>query len=187
MPVEYINRKKEKYYLKTAPSKSGKIQYCAIKNISKINPAELVEEIPPGYEFYEKPKDALVVFRKIPVYNISDEEVEIIDSVMKKHETVSDYIIEKGVDDITIYISQIGDKNYDDDFLFEFRKKIVWTYDDGLKFEKAGRIYKAQRFCYRSSSYGWITMESSKDLRYLAEKYCYHIDKESIYEFGVGW
>jgi len=190
MPIEYTNRRKEKYYLKTAPTKTGKTQYCVVKNIKKMNPVELVDEIPPGFEFYEEPKDARVYFRKIPVYNISDEEVEIIDSVMKKHETVSDYIIDKGVNDITIFISNPGDVfSYGDEIVPWFREGLYFyrRYEDGLKFVKTGKKYSAQRFCYLGSVDDWITMESSEDLRYLAEKYCYHIDKESLYDFGRGW
>ena len=183
MPVEYINRINVKYYLKIAPTKTGKIQYCAISNIRKTNPADLADEIPSGFEFYEIPENAMVVFRKIPTYNISEEEVEIIDSVMKKHETVSDYIIDKEVNDITIYTARI--EKYDrDDMLFGFRKRIIWYYDKGLRFEKSrkkGDKYNVQRFCYRSCVDDWIIIESNDDLRYLAEKYCYHIDKESIY------
>ena len=185
MPVEYINRINVKYYLKKAPTKTGKIQYCAISNIRKTNPADLADEIPSGFEFYEFPENAMVVFRKVPTYNISDEEVEIVNSVMKKHETVSDYIIDKGVNDITIYSARI--EKSDEDMFFGFRKKIIWHYDKGLKFEKSrkkGDKYNVQRFCYRSSVDDWIIIESSDDLKYLAEKYCYHIDKESIYDLG---
>ena len=190
MPIEYINRRNDKYYLKTAPTKNGKIQYCAVTNIQKINPDDLVEEIPSGYEFYEDPKEARVYFRKIPVYNISDEEVEIVDSVMRNHETVSDYIIDKGVNEITVYISRMID--YDDDIVPGFKERLYRyrRYEDDLKFgkeSKKSKRYTAQRFCYRSGVDDWIIMERSNDLRYLAEKYCCHIDKESLYDFGVGW
>ena len=190
MPVEYINRRKEKYYLKMAPTKTGKSQYCAVKNISKINQGELVEVIPPGFEFYEDPREARVYFRKIPVYNISDEEVEIIDSVMKKHETVSNYIIDKGVNEITVFVSNMDDIENNMDKIFPgFRLGLylLRRYEDVLKFVKAGKKYSVKRFCYLGSVYDWITIESSSDLRYLAEKYCYHIDKESLYDFGRGW
>ena len=185
MSVKYINRRNEAYYLKLVPTKTGKKQYYAVKDISKINQNDLAEEIPSGFEFHESPVDARVVFRKIPVYNVSNEEVEIIDLVMKKHKTVSDYIIEKGINEISIYISQMIDIDKDD-ILFNLKEKLylIRTYENVLKFKKTGKIYKAQRFCYRSSSYDWITIGSSQDLRYLAEKYCYHIDKDSLFEFG---
>ena len=195
MPIEYINRKNEKYYLKIALTKTGKKQWCAVKNIAKINQSELSEEIPLGHEFYESPMNAQVVLRKIPIYNVSDEEVAIIDSVMKKHETISDYIIDKGENDITIYTLRTDDNIDEDDDPYLKYKRMLYTrkygrYDEGLKFKKnkkkSNKEYDVQRFCYRSSSYGWITIDSSDDLRYLAEKYCYHIDKESLYDFW-GW
>ena len=187
MPVEYTNRRKEKYYLKKVPTKTGKIQYCPVTNVQKINPDDLSEVIPPGYEFYEDPKEARVYFRKIPVYNITDEEVDIIDSVMKKHKTVSDYIIDKSVNDINVYISSmIG---FDDEIVPGFKESLYRyrSYENVLKFGKAGKTYKVQRFCYRSSVDDWIILEISNDLRCLAEKYCYHIDKDSLYDSGFGW
>ncbi len=54
-----------------------------------------------------------------------------------------------------------------------------------LRFEKDNDNFKAQRFCNLSRYYGWITMETSNDLEYLAEKFCYHIDKESLLEFWI--
>ena len=182
--VKYVNRSNEVYYLKKAPTKSGKIQHCAIKNISKTNPADLATEIPLGFEFYESPRDAQVYFRKIPVYNISDAEVEIVDAAVKTNDSVEHYIIEKGANSITVFVSQIEKNSNDYHPFFEYRKKI-WSfrrYDDVMKFEKEENTYYAERFCYHSALYGWKHMESSKDLRYLAEKYCYHIGKDSFYE-----
>ena len=55
-----------------------------------------------------------------------------------------------------------------------------------LRFEKTTNgLYKAQRFCNLSNYYGWITLETSDDLNYLAEKFCFHIDKESLLEFWI--
>ena len=59
-------------------------------------------------------------------------------------------------------------------------------YESVLKFGKEGKKsieYTVKRFCYRSGVDDWIVLERSKDLNYLAQKYCYHIDKESLYNF----
>ena len=88
MPVEYRNRSNVKYYLKIAKTKSGKQQYCAISDISKTNPENLLNEVPQGYEFHESPKNGQVILRKIPVYNTTEAEVAILDTVMKKHDTI---------------------------------------------------------------------------------------------------
>lgn len=36
-----------------------------------------------------------------------------------------------------------------------------------------------------SNNYGWITLETNENLSYLAGKYCFHIDKESLLEFWI--
>ncbi len=185
MPAEYINRRKEKYYVKAIPTKAGKQRFYIVKSTTKTNPAELLQEIPSGFEFYKIPSSAQVIFRKVPTYNISDAEVEIVDSVMKKHETVSDYIIEKGVDHITIYLARMDISQFSDFPGMAEKLHMFQTYEDLLRFEKAGNIYNAQRFCCLTSHYGWITMESDENLEYLAEKYCYHIDKKSLINFWI--
>lgn len=62
----------------------------------------------------------------------------------------------------------------------------IQSYNYKLRFEKtSGENYKAQRFCSLSRYYGWITMETNESLEYLAEKYCFHIDKESLWQFWI--
>jgi len=181
--VEYINRRREKHCIKVATTKTGKKRYYTVKNLSKVSPEELLYEIPVGFEFYEHPRDAMVVLRKILTYNINDTEVEIVNSVMKQHDTVVDYIVEKGVDHITIYTGCCDINRFSDmpELIASFY--LIQHYDDVLRFEKKKKIYLAQRFCCLSRDYGWITMERNKDLRYLAEKYCYHIGKDSLFNF----
>jgi hypothetical protein len=176
MPISYENRKGEIHYVKAAKTKKGGTRYYI------TNPAELIEEIPPGFEFYEFPEDALVSFRKILKTNITDEDFSILDSIMKQHKTIKDYIIDKEENALTVYIS-----DYEEDFLAmltDAQFRDIQRYIEKLRFEKtADGNFKAQRFCFISKYYGWMTMETSEDLKYLAEKYCYHIDKESLLEF----
>lgn len=180
MPLSYENRRGEIHYVKAAKTKKGGTRYYIVKNISK--PEELINEMPEGFEFYEFPEDALVSFRKILKTNITDEDFAILDNVMNHHETVQDYLVNKEENALTVYISQ-----YDEDLLSmlsddQFRQ--MQRFDEKLRFEKSGEnIFQAQRFCFISKHWGWITMETSDDLKYLAEKYCYHIDKESLLEF----
>jgi hypothetical protein len=180
MPLSYENRRGEIHYVKAAKTKKGGTRYYIVKNISK--PEELIDEMPEGFEFYEFPEDALVSFRKILKTNITDEDFAILDNVMNHHETVQDYLINKEETALTVYISQ-----YDEDLLSmltddQFRQ--MQRFDEKLRFEKSGEnAFQAQRFCFISKHWGWITMETSDDLKYLAEKYCYHINKESLLEF----
>jgi len=182
MPVSYKTRKADTHYVKAVKTKKGGTRYYIVKNSQ--NPDELINEIPPGFEFYEIPFDAQVTFRKIVKTNITDEEFSILDSVIKSHKTVEHYVIEKEKDALLVYIS-----DYDEDLrlmLGEKQFRQIQKYDEKLRFEKnKNDEFYAQRFCFISKYYGWITMETSDDLRYLAEKYCYHIDKETLLDFWI--
>ncbi|HXG83295.1 MAG TPA: hypothetical protein VNI84_04625 [Pyrinomonadaceae bacterium] len=182
MSLEYENRKGEKHYVKWVKTRKGGTRYYIVKN--KRNPGELLDEMPQGFEFYEFPFDALVTFRKIKKSNITDEEFSILDSVMKRHETVKEYIIDREENALTLYIS--GDYGEIRSFLRDEDFRKMQQYDEKLRFEKNKNSgFRAQRFCFISKYYGWIAMETSEDLKYLAEKYCPHADKESLLEFWI--
>lgn len=183
MPICYENRAREFHYVKAAKTKKGGTRYYIVKDKNKYRPEELLEEIPVGFEFYEFPYDGLVSFRKIIKSKITDEEFSILDSVMKNHETVKDYIIDREENALMLYV--LGNSMLRE-FLREedFRKNQ--RYDVKLRFEKnENNEFQAQRFCFISRYYGWITMETSEDLKYLAEKYCFHVDKQSLVEFWI--
>ena len=59
------------------------------------------------------------------------------------------------------------------------------SYDAKLSISKKGKDYAIQRFCVLSHYYGWIIMETHEDLKYLCEKYCFHIDKQSLLNFWI--
>jgi len=184
MPISFENRAGELHYVKAAKTKRGGTRYYIVKDKNKYKPEELLEEIPVGFEFYELPSDGLVTFRKIIKSKITDEEVSILDFVMKQHKTVRDYILDKEESALMLYILESRDGTWG--ILDEEECKKFRRYDEKLRFEKTENgLYRAQRFCYLSRYYGWITMESTENLKYLAEKYCYHADKESLLQFWI--
>jgi hypothetical protein len=180
MQISYKNRKGELHYLKAVKTKKGGIRYYVVKNLKDSD--ELLTQVPDGFEFHELPFDGQVVLRKKLQSTITDEEFAILDSVMKKHKTVKDYIIEKKANALMLYIAGHNRK----DFFFYTNKqfKSIQRYDEKLIFGKdEDGLYEVQRYCYLGSIDDWITIGSSRDLKSLAEKYCYHIDKDSLYEF----
>jgi hypothetical protein len=184
MPIYYENRAGELHYVKAAKTKKGGTRYYIVKDKNKYRPEDLLEEIPEGFEFYESPSDGLVSFRKIIKSTIADEELSILDSVMKKHETVSKYIIDKEANALMLYISDIYNRLWGILENEEFDKFA--RYQEKLRFEKnENNEFQAQRYCYLGRYNDWITMETSADLKYLAEKYCFHADKESLLEFWI--
>jgi hypothetical protein len=183
MKAEYINRRKEAHYLKSVLTKNGKERFYIVKNKSKFNPDELLLDIPSGFEFYEFPNDAQVVLRKKLHTNINYGDIQIVDKIMQNHRTATDYILDKDQNGIIVYV---GHMSVDDFPELKERFHLIQSYNETLRFEKVNEdLYKAQRFCHISRHYGWITMESNEDLEYLAEKYCYHVDKESLLEFWI--
>lgn len=182
MALEYVNRKGQSHYLKSAITKNGKERYYIVKDIAKFNPNELVLDLPRGYEFYEMPDEAQVVIRKILVSNITIEDLEAVDYVMRNHKTAKDYLLDKDKNGITVYLGHLVLEDCDDDVA---QLKHYQSYNFELRFEKVNKVYKAQRFCSISRYYGWITMETNEDLAYLAKKYCFHINKESLLKFWI--
>jgi hypothetical protein len=183
MPVKYINRKGQAHYLRAVTAKKGGTRYYIIKNPAKYPASELLENIPAGFEFYEHPGEAEVVLRKTLQTNITPAEKEIVEAVMQQHETVDDYIIDTEANALLIYTAHLSRDEFGFD---EEHFKLIQSYNDVLRFEKTSSSqYLAQRFCHLSNYYGWITLETSHDLAVLAQKYCYHIDKESLLEFWI--
>ena len=191
MLLTYINRKKKSHFLKVVLTKKGKKRYYIVKDKSKYKASELVSELPDGFEFYENPDDARVSFRKKLKSIITNDEMNIIDTVMKNHETVDDFLLDKVSNGIIIYTAHLNRKTFGKDFhsnkgLSEDHFLQIQSYNYKLRFEKTTvGTYKAQRFCHLSRYYGWITLETNNNLSYLAEKYCYHIDKESLVQFWI--
>jgi hypothetical protein len=183
MVLEYINRKKESHFLISKMTKNGKERYYVIKDKTKYPKSDLLIEMPRGFEFYEHPEDGNVVLRKVLKSTILQDEVEVVTATMENHLTAKDYIIDKRGNSIDIYLGHLDKEDY-----LEWKEHFnkIQSYRDILRFEKVNNVrYKAQRFCNLSRYYGWITMETSENLNYLAEKYCFHIDKESLLEFWI--
>lgn len=184
MPIEYKNRKGELHFVKAVKTKKGGTRYYIVKDKSKYKTVDLLNEIPTGFEFYEFPFDGFVSFRKKIKTLITEQDFSILDSVMKKHETIKEYIIDIEPDALMLYVSG----NYNDllGFIKKEELKMFQQFDEKLRFEKTeNNQFKAQRYCYLGSYDGWITIETSDNLGYLAEKYCYHADKESLLEFWI--
>ena len=183
MILEYINRKKESHFFISKLTKNGKERYYIIKDKTKYSKSDLLVDIPRGFEIYEYPEDGKVVLRKILKSTITHDEIEIVNDEMRNHLTAKDYLIDKTDNSIVVYLGHLDkEENWGDE---EFFNKIQ-SYNPLLNFEKTtDEKYRAQRFCHLSNYYGWITMETSENLEYLAEKYCFHIDKESLLKFWI--
>jgi hypothetical protein len=104
--IEYTNRKGKTYYLHAGKTRKGNPRY----HFSMESPAELVKEIPEGYEIYENP-NAQVFLRKILPKEILDEEMAILEKELRAHAKPTKYIIDTKAKVITIFwTNQSGPK-----------------------------------------------------------------------------
>ncbi len=185
MPISYINRKNKPHYLIAKLTKKGNKRYYIVKNIEKYDKKDLLNEVPEGYEFYEYLYDARVVLRKKIKPIFTEKEKAITDAVMQKHETVENYIIELDKESLLIYLPYFKLDDPDLEWMDSQQFENIQSYLPKLRVIKKGKDYAIQRFCVLSRYYGWIVMETHEDLKYLCEKYCFHIDKKSLLNFWI--
>jgi hypothetical protein len=189
--IEYINRRKQTYYLYEGKTKTGKPKYF----FSRKKEGNSVDTIPDGYEIYENP-NAQVFLRKIPVQVISLEEIETVKVGIKKHLKASDFIVDVKGKNIIVYLC---DQNVDlsmkimegmfpntPDFLRD-RDSFAFSlsYSPMMQFvldDVESRSFTVERWCFRGFIDGWIPLDSSTDLKKLVQTYGAHLGKESFYE-----
>lgn len=183
MTLEYTNRKKESHYFIAKATKTGKERFYIVKDKAKYAESDLLVDIPQGFEIYEYPEDGRVVLRKLLKSTITYGEMEIVNDEMGNHLTAKDYLIDKTENSIIVYL---GHLDKEDGWGDEEQFLKIQSYNYILRFEKAtDEKYKVQRFCHLSDYFGWITMETNENLEYLAKKFCFHIDKESLLQFWI--
>lgn len=189
-PFHYTNRQQKTYYVRAVPTKKGKLRYYLTQTPEA---ADLITEIPEGYEVVEYPFEGKVVIRKqVPIYT-TPEEKEIVRQAMKVHSPVKDFIITAERGGIAIHISQFS-HYWEPKYLSAEEAREIYgdnihrwkTYDWILTFElldKEARKFQVIRKA--SIKYDAVAIDEGTDLKVLAEKYCYHIGRESLLNFWI--
>jgi hypothetical protein len=189
MPIQHVNRKRQRYYLHEGKTKTGKPNYF----FSMKSEGSLVEEIPEGYEIYENP-NAQVFLRKIQPQVISDKEKAVIDKYINKLRNDRSYIVDVKGKTITIHESQQTD-HFIHDILhdlplvkrldaIEISQKSGY-YQPIMRFildDVESKVFRVERFCFRGSIDDWLFLDNSNNLESLAKKYIKHLGSESFYE-----
>ncbi len=186
--VEYTNRKGKTYYLHAGRMKKGNPRY----HFSMKPPAELVKEIPEGYEIYENP-NAQVYLRKIMPKEILDEEMAILEKELGAHAKPTKYIIDtKGkvinifwtdqsgprAGELSSFLGMARMEEFYERHAF-FSPMIRFTLVDPQK-----RLFIAERYCFRGSIDDWMHLlgGGADSLQTLAARYVRHLGEESFYE-----
>jgi hypothetical protein len=160
MAIEYTNRRGKKYYLHEGKTKTGKPKYF----FSMKPEGNPINTIPPGYEIYENP-NAQVFLRKPPLQIVTPSEIEIVREGVKKYAEAKYFLVD--VKDKHIIVYQC----------FSYTPMMQFVLNNAET-----REFTVQRWCFRGSVDGWISLDRSPNLSELVKTYGSHLGKESFYD-----
>jgi hypothetical protein len=185
--VSYTNFKGKTYYLHVGKTKTGKPRYT----LKMSREGDLLDKIPDGYEIYENP-NAQVFLRKIPKKIITDNEVHIVESGVKKYSKISHVKVDVKKDAIILYAGHGLFPEMPDDLASRFGKISEEMKNKNIHyapeirfvlFDKEARVFTPERYCYKGSIDDWIMIGTGDgDLKSLVKKYAQHLGQESFYE-----
>ncbi len=103
--LSYTNRCGNTAYIRVVSTNKGGLRYYITKDPKS---PDLLEEMPSGFEFYEHPYDARIVFRKRVIAKITETERQIVESAMFALSDVKDFKVISEGHNLVIYISQFS-------------------------------------------------------------------------------
>jgi hypothetical protein len=189
MIIEHINRKGKAYYLHEGKTKTGKPKYF----FSQKSEGNLVSIVPEGYEIYENP-NAQVFLRKIQPQIVTPEEINIVQSGVKRYAKVKHFIIDVKGKCIVVYLCN---QNIDEltaltsmgfgGSTAKMQETLLRAanYSPMMQFvleDEQIREFRVERWCFLGSVDDWMMLDSGRDLKALVKKYAPHLGQESFYE-----
>ena len=190
MPIQYVNRKGDTYFLHESKTKTGKPKWF----FSKKTEGKLAEAIPDGYEIYENYM-AQVFLRTIVPTLVTQEEIETVEQGVRSLARLPYFLVEGKSDNITVFVA-----NQETGFLeevvasrfgFADREKLTTAMQRNLTYlplmrftlvDEGERRFAVERWCFRGSIDDWFPLRGSGDLATMVKKYAPHLGKESFYE-----
>jgi hypothetical protein len=184
MPVAYVNRRRETYYLHAGTTKTGKPRYW----FSTKADGDLVDSIPEGDEIYENPGSQVFLCKTKPQV-VTPDEVSVVEDGLERYAPGQNCIVDVQKEHIVVYHAERVTLDLED-FGFGIRPLPV-RYRDYMKVmrftltDEKTRSFRVQRWCFRGSIDRWIDLYlagSDGKLSDLVRKFCPHIGKESFFE-----
>lgn len=195
MPVSHRNRKGREYFLHEGKTATGKPKYF----FSQDDDGNLVDEIPAGYEIFEKPDSAQVYLRKSVASKISEAERQYVQDecrrladsegvlVAVEHGalvvyTVSEADIDRTVEMFSKYGGMLLSSRLES---YRHQELREGRYDKMLRFTPTAKertLYRVERWCFRGSIDNWIPIGRSMPLQAALETYAPHLQSESFFE-----
>ncbi len=189
MPIEYINRKSQTFYLHRSNTKTGEPKYF----FSLKSDGILADTIPDGYEIYENP-NGQVFLRKAQPKIITDLEIAVVKKGVRQYSDMKYYIIDTKKNAIIVYLA---DQDIDAikeilpaPFISKFESwekalNNILSYSPMLRFvliDKAKRKFIAERYCFLGSMDDWINIGGPDRLENLTKRFLKHLGEESFFE-----
>lgn len=196
--LSHTNRQGSTAYVKTGTTAKGSTRYYVTKDPKAAN---LLEEMPSGFEFYEYPSDARIVFRKRVPCKITALERQVVEDAMHNLSDVKDFIVAAEGNILTIYISQFSSISGEYENPTAEETRLGWggehvdrfkQYDEYVRFllvNEAKRTFRLERIVFLGFfNHDYAELETSDDLESLAEMVCQHIGYPTYFDLAPkGW
>ena len=190
MPIQYVNRKGDTYFLHESKTKTGKPKWF----FSRKTEGELSNAIPAGYEIYEN-HNAQVFLRTIVPMLVTKEEIETVEKGVRKFAKLRYFLVEAKSDSIVVFVAnQQGgflEESVASRFGISDREKLTTamqghlTYLPMMRFclvDEKRRQFTVERWCFLGSIDDWFPLSGAGDLSTLVKKFAPHLGKDSFYE-----
>lgn len=193
MPITHRNRKGDVYYLHEGVTKTGKPRY----HFSRNDEGTLTDEIPAGYEIYEKPDNAQVYLRKVRPSPITPAERDFAETECRRLADNKAVLVDIEGDSLIVYTSDGVNERRVTEFaetydmpLGNAREHLEWCaagapYMKMLRFtlvEEDQRLFSVDRWCFLGSIDDWFPVGGSLTLDHAVEHYAPHLFRESFFE-----
>lgn len=196
--LSHTNRQGSTAYIRAVATPKGGTRYYITKDPKA---ADLLEEMPSGFEFYEYPSDARVVFRKRVPCKITTSERQIVEDAMHNLSDVKDFIVAADGNTITIYISQFSSISGEHENPTAEETRSGWAgthvdsfkqYDEYVRFilvNESKRTFRLERIVFLGFfNHDYAELETSDDLESLAEMVCQHVGYPTYFDLAPkGW
>lgn len=193
--MDYTNRKGDRYFVFEGKTKTGKPKYFVSRKPSSTGGIR-IESLPEDFELFEDPSSQMVSIRRRKPTRIKPFEAQLIHDHAVE---LSSYSLVQALidgDQIVLYTPDRDPAAVDSVMGAIFGSSASsgsfgsWTahhtrFTAIMRFklvDEDKRLYKAARYCFRSSMEGWLPLSSAAPLATLAKKYLPHLGEDSFYE-----
>jgi hypothetical protein len=190
VPIQYLNRKGDTYFLHESKTRTGKLKWF----FSKKTEGKLAEAIPAGYEIYEN-HNAQIFLRTIVPMLVTKEEIETVENGVRKFAKLPYFLVEAKSDHIIVFIANQQGGFLEESVASRFEitdpEKLYTamqgylTYLPMMRFslvDEKRRRFAVERWCFLGSIDDWFPVKGSGDLSTLVKKFAPHLGDESFYD-----